>query len=55
MTKKYKVTFDSGDENYFRVHIGDNVAKFPYNYDDIYLSKQDRMFLVKWLKRKKGI
>ena len=28
MTKKHQVTFDSGDENYFRVHIGYNILSF---------------------------
>ena len=41
MTKKYQVTFDSGDENSFRVHTGDKIIKFPANYDGIYFSKPD--------------
>ena len=55
MTKKYRVTFDSGDENGFKVHIGDKIVKFPANDDGIYLSKLDNMFLGYWPNRKKGI
>ena len=53
MTIKYRVTFNSGDENDFRVHIGDNIVKFPANDDGIYLSKPDNIFKGKWPKRKK--
>ena len=35
MTKKYRVTFDSGDENAFKVHIVDKIFKFPANDDGI--------------------
>ena len=44
MAKKYRVTFDSGYENYFKVHIGDNIVKFPANDDGIYISKRDKIF-----------
>ena len=53
MTKKYQVTFNSGDENSFRVHIGDNNVKFPYNSDGVYLSKPDNNVLGNWLRIKK--
>ena len=39
MTKKYRVTFDSGDENAFRVHKRDKIVKCPYDDDGLYLSK----------------
>ena len=51
MTKKYIVTFDSGYEHYFKVHIEDKIVKFPANDDRVYLGKPDTMFLGKWLKR----
>ena len=43
-TKKYRVTFDSGYVDYFKVHIGDNIVRFPANYDRIYLNKPDKKF-----------
>ena len=43
-TKKYIVTSDSGDENAFKVNIGDMIVKFPDNDDRIYLSKPDEGF-----------
>ena len=43
-TKTFWVTFYSGDENDFKVHIGDKIDKFPNNYDMIYLSKRDKNF-----------
>ena len=46
MIKYYQVTFDSGDENSFKVHIGDKIVKFPDNYDMIYLSKPDKNFFI---------
>ena len=49
-TKKYRVTFDSRDQNAFRVHIGDKNVKVLANYDGLYLSKPDKDFLGKWLK-----
>ena len=47
MTKKYRVTFDSGDENYFRVHIGDDIVKFAANYYRFRISKPDNNFFRK--------
>ena len=44
MTKKYRVTLDSGDENAYKVHIGDKIVKFPANYDGLYISKPDNIF-----------
>ena len=44
MTNKYRVTFDSGYENAFKVYIVDNIVKFPDNDDGIYLSKTDDIF-----------
>ena len=44
MTKKYRVTFDSGNENDFKVHIGDDIFRFPVNDDGLYLSKPDNIF-----------
>ena len=41
MTNKYQVTFDSGDEIYFKLHIGDIIVKFLDNSYGIYLSKLD--------------
>ena len=41
MTKKYRVTFDSRHENAFEMYIGYNIVKFPDNYKELYLSKQD--------------
>ena len=41
LLKKYQVTFDSGDENAFRVHIGDKISNFPANGDGLHLSKLD--------------
>ena len=55
MTKNYRVTFDSGDENCFKVHIWDKIVKFPANDDGVYLSKLDNMFLENWLNRTKVI
>ena len=55
MTKKYRVTFDSGYEYAFKVYIGDKIVKFPANYDGIYISKTDKNFLVKCQKRTTGI
>ena len=53
MTKKLRVTFDSGDENAFKVHIGDNIVKFPANYDRLYPSKTDKNIFGKCLNRTK--
>ena len=53
MLKKYRVTFNSGDENASRVHIRDTIIKFPANDDGLYLSKLDKIFLVKLPKRTK--
>ena len=47
MNKKYQVTFKSGYENSFRVHIGDKIVNFIANDDGIYLSKPDNWFLKK--------
>ena len=44
MTKKYQVTFDSGDENNFTVHIGDDIVKFLANDEGLYLSKADNTY-----------
>ena len=44
MTKKNQVTFDPGDENYFKVHIGDKTVKFPSNDEGIYISKSHKIF-----------
>ena len=49
-TKKYQVTFDSGDEDAFKVHIRDMIVEFPANDDRIYISKPDKKFLGQWLK-----
>ena len=46
-TKKYQVTFDSRNQNAFRVHIGDKNVKVLANYDGIYLSKPDKDFFRK--------
>ena len=35
MTKKYRVSFDSGYENAFRVHIGNNIVKFLAWWKDL--------------------
>ena len=45
--KKYRVTFDSGDDNYCKMHIGDKNVNFPDNNDGIYLSKMDNICLRK--------
>ena len=52
MTKYYRVIFDSGYENYFRVHIGDIFAKFTGNGGGIYLSKLDMKFFRKMAEEK---
>ena len=44
MTNKYRVKFDSGEKNAFKVNIGDTIVKFPANDDGIYLSKPDNIF-----------
>ena len=44
-TKEYRVTFDSGDEYAFKVHIRDMIVEFPANDDGIYISKPDKKFL----------
>ena len=45
-TKRYRVKFNSGDDYYFNVNIvEDNIVKFPDNYDGIYCSKSDKVFL----------
>ena len=46
MIKYYQVTFDSGDETSFKVHIGDKIVKFPDNNDRFYLSKPDKNFFI---------
>ena len=43
-TTKYRVKFYSGNKNYFRVHIGDKIVKFPDNCDGLYLSKLENNF-----------
>ena len=53
-TTNYLVTFDSGDEYSFTVHIEDKIVKFTANDDGIYLSKPDKNFFGKmadWEKR----
>ena len=55
MAKKYRTKFDSKYENYFKVHIGDNIVKFPDNDEGIYIRKLDNIFSRKWLKRTKLI
>ena len=47
MTKKYGVAFNSIYENASKVHIGDNLFKFPENDDRICFSKPDRKFFRK--------
>ena len=47
MNKKYRVTLDLGDEHAFRLHIGDNIFKFPNDDDGIYLSKTDKIVFRK--------
>ena len=44
MNKKYRVTFNLRDENYFKMNIGDKIVKFLANNDRIYLSKPDKSF-----------
>ena len=43
MTKKYIVTFNSGDENDFNIHIGDKIVKFPADNDWFYLNNPDKI------------
>ena len=38
------VTFDTGYENMFEVHIGDMIVKFTYSRDRIYLRRMDNSF-----------
>ena len=47
MIKKYRLLFDSGDENAFRVHIGDKIVKFPDNGDWLYINNSDTKFFRK--------
>ena len=47
VTKKYRVTFDSGDKYAFTVHIGDKIVKFPDKDDKIYLSEPENIVLSK--------
>ena len=47
MTKRYRLTFDSGDENCFKVYIGDKIDRFPASYDGLYLSKRDNIVFSK--------
>ena len=54
-TKKYQVTFNSGYENAFKVHIGDTIVNFTANDDGIYLIKLDNKFYRKLAEEKKGI
>ena len=44
MTKQYQVTFNSGDENSFKVYIGDTIVNFTDKYDRLYLSKSENIF-----------
>ena len=53
MTKKYRLTFNLGYENNFRVHIGDKIVKFSANYDGLYISKRDQIFFCKLDEEKK--
>ena len=55
ITINYRITFDSGDENTFKVHIGDNIVKFPENDDFLYISKLVKNILGTRMKRKKVI
>ena len=55
MTKKYRLTLDTGYENDFKVHFGDKIVKFPANNNGLYLSKPYNTFLGKWINRTKGI
>ena len=43
MTKKYIVTFNSGDENDFNIHIGDKIVKFLADTDGLYLINRDKI------------
>ena len=47
------MTFDSGDENAFRVHIGDMIVTFSDNKDGLYLSKPDKTCFRKLSKENK--
>ena len=53
ITKKYRVTFDSGDGNAFKVPIGGKIVKFLANGEGIYLSKPDKIFFRKVSKENK--
>ena len=53
ITKKYRVTFDSGDQNDFRVHIGDHIVKVIDNDAGIYFNQPDT-FLGKWINITEG-
>ena len=53
ITKKYRVTFDSGDQNDFRVHIGDHIVKVIDNDAGIYFN-QPYTFLGKWINITEG-
>ena len=46
-TKNYQVTFNSWDENDLKVHIVDNIVKFPDNDDGIYFSKHNKVLFRK--------
>ena len=40
-------TFNSGYENYFKVHIGDKLFKFLINYEGLYLIEPDKTYFRK--------
>ena len=44
MAKKYRVTFDSGDENNFMVHIGGTIVKISAIDDGSYIRRTDKIF-----------
>ena len=44
ITKKYRVTFDSGDENNFMVHIGGTIVKISAIDDGSYIRRTDKIF-----------
>ena len=47
MTKKYRSTFNSGDENAFRFHLGNNIVKFTANDERLCLSKPEKIIFSK--------
>ena len=43
--KKYRVTFNSGYENYYMMQIGNKIVQFSAKYDGVYLIKLNSFFL----------